>query len=208
MVIYAMVPTSGLSHAKATAIARFLDFAAGPGQTSGIRPGQLPAGYLPLPASMRARTRKLAAEVAKQKGSGKGGGSGGPGAGPTSSPQPSSTSSPGTSPSVSPPATPPGQRISLAAAHPQPATFTRFALPALLIFGGLSALAGSSALVGTAEGGFRGRLRALAAGTAAMSRSAWARVTPNRTAAAKSPPGPTAGQARPARRPFGRRKSR
>jgi hypothetical protein len=45
------------------------------------------------------------------------------------------------------------------------------------------ALAGSSALMGTAEGGFRGRLRALGAGTAAMGRSAWTRVRPNRTAA-------------------------
>ena len=69
-----------------------------------------------------------------------------------------------------------GPRITLAAAHPQPAAFTRYALPALLILGGLSALAGSSALLGTSEGGIRGRLRALGAGTAALGRSAWTRV--------------------------------
>jgi ABC-type phosphate transport system substrate-binding protein len=190
MVIYAMVPTSGLSHAKAAAIARFLDFAVGPGQTTGIRPGQLPAGYLPLPNSLRARTRKLAVEVANQTGgngggNGGGGGGGSPSAGPTSSSPPSSASTPGpgASPSVSLPGAQAGPGISLAAAHPQPAALGRFALPALLILGGLSALAGSSALLGTAEGGLRGRLRAFGAGTAALGRSAWTRVRPNRTAA-------------------------
>ena len=68
MVIYAMVPTSGLSHAKAAAIARFLDFAAGAGQTTGVRPGQLPAGYLPLTAKLRAQTRRAAKAVAAQRG--------------------------------------------------------------------------------------------------------------------------------------------
>ena len=188
MVIYAMVPTSGLSHAKATAIARFLDFAVGAGQTPGIQPGQLPPGYLPLPASLRAKTRKLAVEVANQSGGHHGGGGGGGGgghhgAGPGSSSPNSSSPGPGTSTPGSQPAATTAPRISLAAAHPQPAAFTRYALPALLILGGLAALAGSSALMGTAEGGFRGRLRALGAGTAAAGRSAWTRVRPNRTAA-------------------------
>jgi hypothetical protein len=70
MVIYAMAPTNGLSHAKAAAIARFLDFAAGAGQTPGVRPGQLPAGYLPLTAKLRAQTRRAAKEVAAQDGGG------------------------------------------------------------------------------------------------------------------------------------------
>ena len=179
MVIYAMVPTSGLSHAKAAAIARFLDFAAGAGQTPGVQPGQLPAGYLPLPASMRARTRLLAQEVAKQSGAHGAGGHGNSGSHPTSSPSPSSAKhGSGASPSASQPATNSGPRITLAAAHPQPAAFTRYALPALLILGGLSALAGSSALLGTSEGGIRGRLRALGTGTAALGRSAWTRVRP------------------------------
>src|SRR5262249_53492347 len=58
MVIYAMVPTSGTPHAKAAAIARFLNYAAGAGQREGFRPGQLPPGYLPLPAGLAAKTRK------------------------------------------------------------------------------------------------------------------------------------------------------
>jgi hypothetical protein len=189
MVIYAMAPTSGLSHAKAAAVARFLDFAVGPGQTPGVQPGQLPPGYLPLPASMRAETRKLAVDVAEQNGARSGGGghggsgkAGGNSNSSSPSPSPSNHGS-GASPSASQSAAPSGPRISLAAAHPQPADFTRFALPALLILGGLAALAGSSALLGTSEGGFRGRLRALGAGTAALGRSAWTRVRPNRRAA-------------------------
>jgi ABC-type phosphate transport system substrate-binding protein len=186
MVIYAMAPTSGLSHAKAAAIARFLDFAVGPGQTTGVQPGQLPPGYLPLPASMRARTRKLAEEVAKQTGAhgGGGGGQGGSGGSGTGSNSSSSnTPGPGASPGVSLPGVVSGPQISLAAAHPEPAAFTRFALPALLILGGLAALAGSSVLLGTSEGGFRGSLRAFGASTAALGRSAWTCVRPNRTAA-------------------------
>jgi hypothetical protein len=179
MVIYAMVPTSGLPHAKAAAIARFLDFAAGPGQTPGVQPGQLPAGYLPLPASMRARTRKLAEEVAKQSGAhgGGGGGQGGSGGAGTGSNSSSPTPAPGASPAVSLPGVVSGPQISLAAAHPQPAAFTRYALPALLILGGLAALAGSSVLLGTSEGGFRGSLRAFGTSTAALGRSAWTRVS-------------------------------
>jgi hypothetical protein len=178
MVIYAMVPTSGLSHAKAAAIARFLDFAAGPGQTPGVQPGQLPPGFLPLPASLRARTRKLAVEVANQTGNhgGGGGGNGGSGGSGSRSSSPSHNSGSGASPSASQPAAQSGPQISLAAAHPGPASLTRFALPALLILGGLAALGGSSVLLGTSEGGIRGSLRALGTSTAAMGRSAWARI--------------------------------
>jgi ABC-type phosphate transport system substrate-binding protein len=193
MVIYAMAPTSGLSHAKAAAVARFLDFAVGPGQTPGFQPGQLPPGYLPLPASMRAETRKLAREVAAQSGNHNGGGGGGHGgnngggsnsSSGSSSSGNSSSSNPGSgaNPSASQPAPNSGPQIRLAAAHPEPAGLTRYVLPTLLIFGGLAALAGSSTLLGTSEGGFRGRLRALGTGTAALGRSTWTRVRPNRTA--------------------------
>src|SRR5262249_8870082 len=87
MVSYAMVPTSGTPHAKAAAIARFLNYAAGAGQREGFRPGQLPPGYLPLPAGLAAKTRKDAIAVLNQTGAtstpktkqnhGGGGGSGG-----------------------------------------------------------------------------------------------------------------------------------
>jgi hypothetical protein len=68
MVVYAMVPTSGISHTKAAAIARFLRFAAGAGQKTGVQPGQLPAGFLPLPARLAAQARRDAARVASQAG--------------------------------------------------------------------------------------------------------------------------------------------
>ena len=153
--------------------------------------GTLPALWVQLlcAEAVSAQTRKLAVEVANQTGAsgsgGSGNGSGGtgsPGTSPGSAPPPSSAPGPGASPSVSLPTAQTGPGIILAAAHPRPADLARFALPALLILGGLLALAGSSALLGTAEGGVRGRLRALNAGTAALGRSARARIRPNRTA--------------------------
>ena len=68
MVICAVAPTSGTSHAKAAAIARFIDYAAGAGQTSGMSAGQLPPGFLPLTAKLRAQARKDAQEVLNQTG--------------------------------------------------------------------------------------------------------------------------------------------
>jgi hypothetical protein len=68
MVIYAVAPTSGTSHAKAAAIAKFIDYAAGAGQAPGARAGQLPGGFLPLPAKLRAQARKDAQEVRDQTG--------------------------------------------------------------------------------------------------------------------------------------------
>jgi hypothetical protein len=171
MVVYAMVPTSGLSHNKAAAIARFLEFVAGRGQRAGTATGQLPLGYLPLNATLRAQTLKAATDVADQSGS-RGGHAGQ--SSPTPSPSlggtPSASASP--SPSLSlPPATasaPPGQ-ITVSLASAKPASLTRFALPALLIFGGLAALGGSSALAETT--GLTGWLQRLAGSVAARRRA-------------------------------------
>jgi hypothetical protein len=68
MVIYAVAPTSGTSHTKAAAIAKFIDYAAGAGQSPGLRAGQLPPGFLPLTAKLRAQARKAAQEVLNQTG--------------------------------------------------------------------------------------------------------------------------------------------
>jgi hypothetical protein len=68
MVIYAMAPIRGLSHAKAAAIARFIDYAAGAGQVPGLRAGQLPRGYLPLTPKLAAQARTAAAEILHQSG--------------------------------------------------------------------------------------------------------------------------------------------
>ena len=157
MVVYAMVPTSGITAAKAADIARFLDFAAGAGQTPGTLPGQLPAGYLPLPAKLRAQTREAAIKVADQVGR-----SPARSRAPSSTPAPSPSASPSPRPTMSSPPVPASetQQIKLVAvAHPQAATATRFALPALLIVGGIAALGGSIALAGSASTGLADGLR-------------------------------------------------
>jgi hypothetical protein len=66
MVDYAMVPTCGLSHAKASAIADFLDDVATTGQKQGDLPGQLQPGYYSLTSAQRAQTLKAAQEVRTQ----------------------------------------------------------------------------------------------------------------------------------------------
>lgn len=67
------VPTKGLTATDAGNFAKFLAYAAGPGQVSGDGNGLLPAGYLPITAdnglsSMVAYTVRSALEVASQQG--------------------------------------------------------------------------------------------------------------------------------------------
>lgn len=156
MVIYAMVPTSGISKAKAAKIAQWLDYVAGPGQDPGYAPGQLPPGYLPLTAKMRAQTLKAASEVLSQAGDKPVHSSASPSssAGTSSSPAGNSTT-PVPSPSAS------TATIGLGdVANPSTSGIARYALPALLIAAGLLAVAGGFALV-TSRGGTAvlGRLR-------------------------------------------------
>jgi len=66
MVDYAMVPTCGLSHAEASAIADFLTKAATTGQTQGEAPGDLAPGYYPLTAKQKAQTLTAARQVKAQ----------------------------------------------------------------------------------------------------------------------------------------------
>ena len=61
-------------------------------------------------------------------------------------------------------------------AHVSPATITRYALPALLILGGLAALAGSSSLLGADPAEAAARLRRLRRDGAAWGRKARLRV--------------------------------
>jgi hypothetical protein len=175
MVVYAMVPTSGTPHNTAAAIARWLDFVARSGQRPGVQPGQLPPGYLPLPASMAATAIKDATAVLHQTGATKTPKTTtNPGLGSGATPAPSSTTRPGGSvslPGVNPAGG--GQPISMVpVAHVSTATLTRYALPALLILGGLAALAGSSSLVGSAPEEAAARLRRWREGAAAWGRKA------------------------------------
>jgi hypothetical protein len=167
MVVYAMVPISGESHAKADDIARWLRFVAGSGQDEGTAPGQLPVGYLPLTSKLRAETLKAANEVQDQTGDT---------AKSSPSPSSSSTGSSSTSSSTSPSpgssvSTSPSPGVSLPTVHPKIATVAvrdpqtsgllRFALPVVLILGGLAALGGASTLLAPNSGAIAARLRHL-----------------------------------------------
>jgi hypothetical protein len=137
MVIYALVPTSGVSKQKAAAIARFLTYVAGPGQVSGLQPGQLPPGYLPLTAHMRAQTLAAAALVRKQQGNHP--------SKPTPTPKPT-PSSPTPTPTL-------GQGVvTVALKSGQTAGPAGYALPALLIIGGAATLGGLASLIAGAGG--------------------------------------------------------
>jgi hypothetical protein len=73
MVVYAAVPTKGLTKQQGHDYSKFLTFAATTGQTPGVTPGDLPAGYLPMTASnglggLASYTKRAAAAVAAQAG--------------------------------------------------------------------------------------------------------------------------------------------
>jgi hypothetical protein len=73
MVVYAAVPTSGLSPTDAADYASLLQFAVSTGQTPGSGVGQLPPGYLPLTqadglGALASYTLAAAADVAAQNG--------------------------------------------------------------------------------------------------------------------------------------------
>ncbi|MBV9856493.1 MAG: hypothetical protein JOY82_18595 [Streptosporangiaceae bacterium] len=161
MVIYAVVPTGGISAAKAQKIASFLDFVAGKGQDPGNSPGQLPPGFLPLPSVLRAQTLKAANEVLNQTGNTKshtGGNGGGTGTGSHSpSPNPSSSSpsspSPSATPSHSPSSGPSSAAHGVTVAFSRPESAgTAWIVLALLIAGITFILAGPAALVFSSPG--------------------------------------------------------
>jgi hypothetical protein len=144
MVVYAVVPTGGISKAKAAAIAQFLDYVAGQGQVRGTAPGQLAPGYLPLPQSLRAQTLKAATKVLDQVGDPKPKAS----ASPSPSASASATSSPSPSPSPSP------SSSASATAHSVIVSFSRpdssgmsWVVLALLVAGLVLLITGPAALV-------------------------------------------------------------
>jgi hypothetical protein len=142
MIIYAIVPTSGTSKAKAKAISTFLDTVATTGQTTGSSPGQLAPGYLPLTQALRDQTLKAASEVLNQTGNPK--------------PKPSASASPSTSPSAasaasssaspSPSASPAASSIVVLFSHPA-TTGMSWVVLALLVGGAVLLVTGPAALV-------------------------------------------------------------
>ena len=163
MVIYAIVPTSGLSKAKAAAIAQFLTDVATTGQTEGSSPGDLAPGYAPLTQSMRDQTLKAAGEVLNQTGN------------PKPKPKPSASASRSASPSASasasasPSASPAASSVVVSFSHPA-ATGMSWVVLALLAAGVALLITGPAALVlgspgaRAAIGGGVRRLRRAAAG--------------------------------------------
>jgi hypothetical protein len=138
MVVYAMVPTGGIPAAKAAKIAEWLDFVANDGQQPGLLPGNLPPGYLPLTAAMRAETLKAATEVLDQTGNKKSS---------SASSSPSPTATPKTTPSPTPTPSASGPDVHLGyVANPSASGAARYAVPILLIIGALLAIAGSFSL--------------------------------------------------------------
>lgn len=61
-------PRQLTSPEEAKAYAGFIRFATGPGQIEGVGPGQLPEGYLPLPASLRKQAARAADLIEKRGG--------------------------------------------------------------------------------------------------------------------------------------------
>jgi hypothetical protein len=114
MVVYAAVPTQGLSVTDANDFAGLLSFAAGAGQSPGLGVGHLPPGYLPMTAAnglgdLAGYTLAASKAVAAQKGAlpaltGNTAPSGHPSSSPT--PTPSSSSTTGST-------TPPNSRASI-----------------------------------------------------------------------------------------------
>ncbi len=157
---YAATRPAGLSADEAKAYASLLRYAAGAGQTPGIDVGQLPQGYLPLPASMRTQTNAVAATIETNAGKKT------PVSTPSPTPAPTSTSGgvpsttptsvpttqpTSTSPSTSQPAPVPSSSqptITIVAARTpaSPVGFARYGLVIVLVLGGLAACVGPALL--------------------------------------------------------------
>ncbi|MFC0532545.1 hypothetical protein [Phytohabitans kaempferiae] len=150
-ITYAIGDTSDPADARRD-YARLLRYAAGPGQAPGQADGQLPDGYLPLPAAMRERTLDTADRLERwvtpttpTPSEGNGNGNGGP-----TTPAPSATSAgvpdPGATPSASGPAAPPTPQPSATPAAQStigsPLGIIRYILIAALVMGLLGGVAG------------------------------------------------------------------
>jgi hypothetical protein len=177
-VTYALTAPRQLSADEAKDYAAFIRYAVGKGQTPGIAPGQLPAGYLPLSDDMRKQALAAAALIAKRGGplpasssgdgdsSGSGnGGSGSSGGGDTATPTtqaPSGEQAPTGTPAVTSP--PAGSIVPASAPTPNEKTpMTRFVLLGAALLGLLAALTRPALVVA-------GALRRRAAATPENSR--------------------------------------
>ncbi len=151
MVVYAVVPTGGISAAKAAKIAQFLDYVANQGQRTGVDPGDLAPGYLPLPPALREQTLKAADEVLHQTGDAKKpAASNSPSPSPSASAASSASKSPSPSPSPSAHAsasgTPTAHSIAVSFSRPD-GTGMSWLVLSLLIAGLVLIVTGPAALI-------------------------------------------------------------
>jgi hypothetical protein len=155
MVDYAMVPTCGLSSAKASAISAFLTDVATKGQTPGYLPGQLAPGYAPLNSHQLSQLKAAAQAVKAQHCVKHGGGGKNPGSNSTGGSTPGSTTSPsttsptkGTGTGKNPTTTskvgktPKTRNADYGVKDPFTAGLGRFIVPLLLVMGGILVLGG------------------------------------------------------------------
>jgi hypothetical protein len=147
MIIYAAVPTGGISQTKADKIAQFLYDVAGQGQKSGTAPGELAPGYMPLTPTLLHQTLQAAYEVLHQTGDAKSSPSASKS--PAESPSPAESRSPSAeSPSAPEPpsAAPTAHGIAVSFSSPDSIGMSWVVL-ALLIAGFVLVVAGPAALV-------------------------------------------------------------
>jgi hypothetical protein len=154
MVVYAVVPTGGISSAKAAKIAQFLDYVANQGQHTGVLPGDLAPGYLPLPQALRDQTLKAAYDVLHQTGNPKK-----PAAAPSASASASASASKSASPSASPSPAASSAASGAATAHSIAVSFSRpdavgssWLVVALIIAGLVLVVSGPAALIAASPG--------------------------------------------------------
>jgi hypothetical protein len=148
MVIYAVVPTGGISKTKAAKIAAFLDYVANQGQLIGSNPGELAPGYLPLTSALRAQTLAAAYKVLHQTGNPKPK-KPAPSKSPTSSKSPSAAKSPKPSASKSNSATAHSVAVSFSSAD---SIGMSWVVLALLIAGIVFVVTGPAALIAGSPG--------------------------------------------------------
>ncbi len=148
-VTYAAVPTNQ-SAAELNDYADLIAYAAGAGQTAGVAPGDLPPGYLPLPANLKAQAMTVVAKLRSDAGDSTGSSTGGTshGSGGTTGAS-SSSSAPGSGTAISPGSssspgiTPPGAELAATTTPGQPVGAIRWALLAVVIAGAACAVGGT-----------------------------------------------------------------
>jgi hypothetical protein len=149
-VVYAAVSTDQDPQALSD-YADLIAYAAGQGQTAGVAPGDLPPGYLPLPASLQsqaqavvAQLRALASPSPSASASPSGSASTSPSGGSLSaSPGGALTSTPSVSPTLPYATTPPTAELAATTTPRQPVGAIRWVLLAVALAGGAAAAGGT-----------------------------------------------------------------